>query len=43
VWIDPDSKTVEVVSPNRQVRYFSESESVAIEELPGFAMKLFPL
>jgi Uma2 family endonuclease len=43
VWVDPETETVEVVSPNRPVRYFGREETVVIEELPGFAVNLFPL
>ncbi len=43
VWVDPETETVEVVSPNRPVRYFDPGETVVIEELPGFGMDLFPL
>jgi Uma2 family endonuclease len=43
VWVDPETETVEVVSPNRPVRYFGSTETVVIEELPGFGMDLFLL
>jgi Uma2 family endonuclease len=43
VWVDPETETVEVVSPNRPVRYLGPVETVVIEELPGFVMNLFPL
>jgi Uma2 family endonuclease len=43
VWVDPYTKTVEVVSLNRPVRYFGPEDTVAIEELPGFRTNLFPL
>ena len=43
VWVDPETETVEVVSPNHPVRYFGTEETVVIEELPGFGMDLFPL
>jgi Uma2 family endonuclease len=43
VWVDPEAETVEVVSPNRPVRYFGRGETIVIEELPGFEMNLFPL
>jgi hypothetical protein len=42
VWVDPQAETVEIVAPNRPARYFRE-ETIVIEELPGFVMKLFPL
>jgi len=43
VWVDPETETVEVVSPNRPARYFGREETVVIEELPGFGIDLFPL
>jgi Uma2 family endonuclease len=43
VWVDPETETVEVVSANRPVRYFGSTETVVIEELPGFGIGLFPL
>jgi Uma2 family endonuclease len=43
VWIDPQTETVEVVSPKRPVRYFGPGETVVIEDLPGFGMSLFLL
>jgi Uma2 family endonuclease len=43
VWVHPETETIEVVSPNRPVRYFGRGETVAIEDLPGFQMDLFPL
>ena len=43
VWVDPQTETVEIVSPNRPVRYFGPEETIVIEELPGFVMNLFPL
>jgi len=43
VWIDPETETVEVVSPSRPARYFGAEETVVIEELPGFGIDLFPL
>jgi len=43
VWVDPQTETVEVVSPSRPVRYFGPGDTVVIEELPGFRMNLFPL
>jgi Uma2 family endonuclease len=43
VWVEPETETVEVVSPNSPVRYFGSGETAVIEELAGFEMKLFPL
>ena len=43
VWIDPETETVEVVPPNRPMRFFGPEETVVIEELPGFGIDLFPL
>jgi len=43
VWVDPETETVEVVSPNRPVRYFGPGETAVVEELAGFGMDLFPL
>ncbi len=43
VWVDPEERTVEVISPMHGTRTLVEGETVVIEELPGFAMNLFPL
>ena len=43
VWIDPETEKVEVVPPNRPMRFFGPEETVVIEELPGFGIDLFPL
>jgi Uma2 family endonuclease len=43
VWVDPQERTVEVMSPRRGTRIFAEGETVVIEELPGFQMNLFPI
>jgi Uma2 family endonuclease len=43
VWVDPEVRTVEVISPKHGSRTFIEGETVVIEELPGFTMNLFPL
>ena len=43
VWVDPETETVAVISPKRPVRYFGPGETAVIDELPGFAMNLFPL
>ncbi len=42
VWVDPEERTVEVISPKHGTRTFAEGETAAIEELPGFRMDLFP-
>lgn len=43
VWVDPQERTVEVISPRRGTRIFAEGETVVIEELPGLEMNLFPV
>ncbi len=43
VWVDPMERTVEVISPTHGTRTFTEGEPVVVEELPGFAMNLFPV
>lgn len=43
VWVDPQERTVEVISPKRPARTFAECETAVIEELPGFVMNLFSL
>ena len=43
VWIDFQTETVEVISPNRPVRFFGPGETAVIEELPGFELNLFRL
>jgi len=43
VWVDPEERTVEVISPTHGTRTFVEGETVVIEEAPGFAMNLFSL
>ena len=42
VWVDPEQRTVEVISPNHGARTFGEGETAVIEELPGFELKWFP-
>lgn len=42
VWVDPQERTVEVISPKHGTRTFAEGETAAIEELPGLSMNLFP-
>jgi Uma2 family endonuclease len=43
VWVDAETETVEVISPNRPASYFGSGETLRIEELPGFELNLFPL
>ena len=43
VWVDPEERTVEVISPTHGSRTFGEGETVVIEELPGLEMNLFPM
>lgn len=43
VWVDPQERTVEVISPIRGAKTFAEGRTAVIEELPGFELNLFPL
>jgi Uma2 family endonuclease len=43
VWVDFQTETVEVISPNRPVRFLGPGETATIEELPGCELNLFPL
>jgi len=43
VWVDPQERAVEVISPKHGTRTFAAGETVVIEELPGFGVTLFPL
>ena len=43
VWIDFETETVEIISPNRPTRFFGPGEKVTMAELPGFELNLFPL
>jgi Uma2 family endonuclease len=43
VWVDPEERQVEVISPTHGARTFGEGETAVIEELPGFELNLFPL
>ncbi len=43
VWVDPEERQVEFISPTHGARTFGEGEAAVIEELPGFEFKLFPL
>ena len=42
VWVDPEERTVEVISAKHGTRTFAAGETVVIEDLPGFGMDLFP-
>lgn len=42
VWVDPEQRRVEVISPTHGTRTFPEGETAVIEELPGFELNLFP-
>lgn len=41
VWVDPETETVEVISPNRPVRYFGPGETAVIDEFPRLELNLF--
>jgi Uma2 family endonuclease len=43
VWVDPEERQVEVISPTHGARTFGEGETAVVEELPGFELSLFPL
>jgi len=43
VWVDPQERTIEVISPKHGARTFAEGETAVVEELPGFALTLFPV
>ena len=43
VWIDPQERQVEVISPTHGPRTFREGETTVIDELPGIKLNLFPL
>jgi Uma2 family endonuclease len=40
VWVDPEERTVEVISPKHGTRTFAQGETAVIEELPGFGIDL---
>jgi Uma2 family endonuclease len=42
VWVDPQEKAVEVISPKHGARTFAAGEAAVIDELPGFELNLFP-
>jgi Uma2 family endonuclease len=41
VWIDPQERQVEVISPTHGSRTFREGETAVIDVLPGFKLNLF--
>jgi len=43
VWIDPQERQVEVISPTLGPQTFREGETVVIDELAGFKLNPFPL
>ncbi len=42
MWVDPQERTVEVISPTHGTLTFTEGQTVVVEELPGSALNLFP-
>jgi len=40
VWLDPQKKTAEVISPNRPAQHFRGGQMVTIAELPDFRLDL---
>jgi Uma2 family endonuclease len=40
VWIDLDHRSVELVQPDRSLRFFNQDETFVIDSLPGFALEL---
>lgn len=42
VWVDPQERTVEIISPKHGARTFVAGETAVIGELPGFELNLFP-
>ena len=42
VWIDPQERQVEVISPTHGTRTYREGETAVIDELSGFKLNLFP-
>ena len=42
VWVDPQERTVDVISPKHGARTFAEGETAVIDDLPGFELNLFP-
>ena len=41
VWVDPEERQEEVISPTHGARTYSEGETVMVEELPGLELNLF--
>lgn len=42
IWVDPEERQVEVISPKHGSRTFAEAETAVIEELSGFELNLLP-
>lgn len=42
VWVDPQERTVEVISSKHGSRTFAEGETAVIDGPPGFELNLFP-
>lgn len=40
VWIDLDHRSVELVQPDRSLRFFGADETLAIDSPPGFALEV---
>jgi Uma2 family endonuclease len=43
VWVDPEERQVEVISPTDGARTFGKGETAVIGELPGFELNFFAL
>jgi Uma2 family endonuclease len=43
VWLDPERKTAEVISPNRPAQHFRGDQLLTIPELPDFRLNLSAL
>ena len=40
VWIDLDTRLVELIYPDRPLQYFQEDQALVIDTLPGFSLDL---
>ena len=40
VWLDPQRKTAEVISPNRPAEHFRATQALTLSELPNFSLDL---
>jgi Uma2 family endonuclease len=40
VWLDPERKTAEVISPNRPAEHFRATQPLTLSELPNFRLDL---